>query len=117
MGARNPDTVSFPPMAMQAITVAEIRAIGWTVRATCGRCRISLHTDLNHMVAIAGPDMVLWGKHPRCKVWAYGDDERCTGRILFEVRSIKGGSWRAMRWTDEVRAAVEMRSQSGSQDR
>lgn len=111
MGARNPDTVRIPPMPGQAVTLAEIRAEGWTVRATCTRCRVGLHVDLASMLALLGPDFILWGKSPRCRVWAYGDDERCPGRVLFEVRAIKGGSWRAMRWDGDVAAAVRRRDQ------
>ena len=108
MGARNPDTIRHPPMPAMAVTLAEIRAAGWTVRATCSRCRVSLHVELAQMLALAGPDLVLWGKHPRCRVWAYGDDERCTGRITFEARAVRGGSWRAMKWSEEVAQALDL---------
>lgn len=108
MGARNPDTIRQPPMPAMAVTLAEIRAAGWTVRATCTRCRVSLHVDLGQMLALSGPDLVLWGKHPRCRVWAYGDDERCPGKIVFEARAVRGGSWRAMTWSGEVAEALNL---------
>lgn len=117
MGTKRPDVVRSPPMPAQGVTLAEIRANGWTVRATCRTCRISLHTDLGQMIALLGEDFVLWGRHPKCKVWTWGDNERCSGTVLFEVRSIRGGSWVAMRMTGEVQSAVELRSQAASQGR
>lgn len=115
MGARNPDTVRSPPSPGQAVTLSEIRARSWTVRATCVRCKVSLHVDLAPMLALQGPDFILWGKSPRCRVWAYGDDERCPGRVMFEVRSVRGGSWRAMRMSAEVIEALNLRGQHRSQ--
>ncbi len=117
MGTKKPDVVRAPPMPAQAVMLSEIRALGWTVRATCTTCRISLHVDLGQMIALLGPDFVLWGRHPRCKVWAWGDTERCTGHILFEVRSIRGGSWVAMRMTGGVRDAMDLRGQAARQRR
>ena len=117
MGTKKPDVVRLPPMPSQAVTLAEMRASGWTVRATCTRCKIGLHTDLGQMIGLLGPDFVLWGRHPRCKVWTWGDNERCAGTILFEVRSIRGGSWVAMRMTGEVRSAIDLRSQAAWQRR
>lgn len=69
------------------------------------------------MVALLGADFVLWGRHPRCRVWTWGDNERCAGTVLFEVRSIRGGSWVAMLMTGEVRDAVELRRQADAQGR
>ena len=117
MGTKKPDVVRSPPMPAQALTLSEIRASGWTVRATCTTCKVSLHVDLGQMIALLGADFVLWGRHPRCKVWTWGDDERCSGSVLFEVRSIRGGSWVAMRMTGEVRSAIELRSRAAGEAR
>ncbi|WP_029415010.1 hypothetical protein [Brevundimonas bacteroides] len=111
MGTRKPDTVRQPPMPARAVTLAEMRAAGWMLRATCSRCRVQLHVDLAPMIALLGPDYVLWGRHPRCRVWAWGDDERCWGRILFEARSVRGGSWRALKHSSEVADAIDLRRQ------
>lgn len=117
MGRRNPDNIRMSPSPMTAITLAEIRAAGWKVRATCRRCGIGLHVDLGHMAALLGHGFILWGRHPRCRVWTYGDDERCGGLILFEARAIQGGTWRAMTMTEEVRTAIDLRSQMVAQAR
>lgn len=113
MGARDPDTVSPPPSPMQAVTVAEMRARRWLVTAVCGHCRIRLHVDLTAMIALKGPDFILWGRSGRCRVWAYNVDDRCPGRVVFEARSVQGGSMRALKMTGEVRDAIDLRNQAG----
>lgn len=96
-------------MPATAVTAAEMRAAGWTLRATCGRCKIQTHVDLNVIIAAKGPDYVLWGRMTQCKVWTWGDDERCRGRMSFEARSIRGGTWRALSMSGEVRDAIDLR--------
>lgn len=117
MGARNPDTVRAPPMPAMAVTAAEMRAEGWTLRATCGRCRVQTHVDLNLIIIAKGPDYVMWGRTTQCKVWTWGDDERCSGRMTFEARSIRGGSWRSLRMSGEVQSAIQLRNQMAAQRR
>jgi len=112
MGARNPDIVSPPPSPQQALSIAEMRARRWLITANCTTCSIRLHVDLTAMIALKGPDFILWGKTGRCRVWAYSVDDRCPGRVLFEARSIKGGSMMPLKMTGEVRSAIELRAQS-----
>lgn len=99
---------------MVAVTAAEMRAEGWTLRGTCSLCRTQTHVDLGLIIVAKGPDYVLWGRSTRCKVWTWDDDERCKGRIAFEARSVRGGSWRALRMSGEVQNAIQLRSQAAS---
>lgn len=94
---------------MEALTAGEMKAAGWTVRATCRVCRTILWVDLNVPIRLAGPDELFWGRHPRCRVWTWGDDERCPGQVTFEARSVRGGTWRALKMTGEVRDAWLLR--------
>lgn len=114
MGSRDPDTVSPPPSPLFGVTIAEMRARRWLITANCQHCRIRLHVDLTAMIALKGPDLILWGKTGRCRVWAYNVDDRCPGRVVFEARSIQGGTIRALRMSGEVRDAIKLRSQAQS---
>lgn len=88
-----------------------MRAQGWTLRSTCSRCKTQLHVDLRLIALAKGPDYVLWGRSTRCKVWTWGDDEQCSGRITFEARSVRGGSWRPLRMSGEVQSAMDLKNQ------
>lgn len=98
-----------PPSPVAALTVGEIRAAGWHVRALCATCRIGLWIDLDQLGRAVGDDAVLWGKTGRCRVWRWGDHERCPGRVTFQARSIGGGAWVALAMTSEVRSAILQR--------
>lgn len=111
MGARDPDTVCMPPSPGQALTIAEMRARRWLITASCSYCKTRLHVDLTPMISLKGPDLILWGKTGRCRVWAYNVDDRCPGTVVFEARSIRGGSMRTLRMSGEVLGAIDLRSQ------
>lgn len=110
MGTKKPDVVRMPPSPVAALTVGEIRAVGWQVRAICASCRIALWIDLDQLGRLAGDDAILWGRSGRCRVWRWGDQERCTGRVTFQARSIGGGTWVALAMTGEVRTAASLRA-------
>lgn len=99
-----------PPRPAAALTVGEIRAAGWQVRAVCATCRIGLWIDLDQLGRAVGDDAVLWGKTGRCRVWRWGDHERCPGRVTFQARSIGGGTWVTLAMTGEVRTAAALRA-------
>lgn len=97
---------------MHAVTIAEMRARRWLVTACCSHCKTRLHVDLTVMISLKGPSFILWGKAARCRVWAYNVDDRCPGTVVFEARSIQGGSMRSLRMSGEVRSAIDLRSQA-----
>lgn len=98
-----------PPRPAVALTVCEIRAVGWQFRALCATFRIALWVDLDPLGRLAGSDAILWGRSGRCRVWRWGDQERCTGRVTFQARSIGGGTWVALAMTGEVRDVARLR--------
>ena len=103
MGTKKPDVVCTPPNPLMALTAGEMHARKWQVRAICTACRTILWVELAHVVRAAGPDTLMWGARGRCRVWTWGDTEKCGGLVVFDVRSITGGSWRKLEMTDEVR--------------
>lgn len=113
MGARNPDLICSPPSALQALTVGEMRGLRWIVTANCRQCRTRVHVDLEAVGRVMGEDYVLWGKHPRCKVWVrWTLDRRCEGRTDLLAQSSQTGSIVPLEMTGAVRDAMMLRSQS-----
>lgn len=98
-------------MPGEAVTLAEMQAERWIITAHCPTCRTRLHVNLLALIQLVGPTYVLWGKHPRCKVWTYSSDARCEGRVTFAAQSVQNGSFRLLTMSGEVRSAIELRSQ------
>lgn len=116
MGRKNPNNIRFPPSALDALTLREIVAAGWTVLATCRRCHVSLVVDMPAMLKVHGPAFLIWGRRPRCRVWTgYGDDNRCPGRVEFTARSIPGGQWVKLEMTSEVRLAQDFMKRAAAE--
>lgn len=109
---KNADVLCGPPSPSEALTVGEMIERNWTITAYCPRCRVRLHVDLRALVQTVGPDYVLWGRTPRCRVWVQWDlDRRCPARVSFHAQSsIKGSAveMKGGRWIDE---AAQLRSQ------
>lgn len=80
-----------------------MRALGWRVSAVCTQCRTRLWVDLDHLAVLAGPDALMWGRAARCRVWTWGDHDRCPGVVVFEAQSIRGGSFKPLAMTAQVR--------------
>lgn len=111
MGATNPDRLSAPPSPLSAVTIGDMRTQRWIVTADCQQCRTRVHVDLEALMKVLGADYVLWGKHPRCKVWVrWTLDRRCEGRITFLAQSNQTGSAVALRMSGMVRDAINLRS-------
>lgn len=113
MGARDPDLISAPPSPLAAITLGEMLARRWIVTAYCAQCRTRVHVDLDALTRLLGPDYVLWGKRPRCKVWVrWTLDRRCEGRIDFAAQSSQTGSAVTLKMSGMVEDAIRLRSQA-----
>lgn len=118
MGSRDPDLLCPPPSPLQAVTVREMHARRWVVTAHCRACGTRVYVDLDALARLVGDDYVLWGKRPRCKVWArWSVDRRCEGRVTFLAQSSQTGSIVPMQMTGIVRDAIELRSQAAAYQR
>lgn len=115
MGSRDPDLIAPPPSPMQAVTIGEMQARRWTITAFCPQCRTRLYVDLDALSRLLGPDYVLWGRHPRCKVWVrWSLDRRCEGRIDFVAQSSQTGSAIPLNMSGMVQDAIRLRSQAAA---
>lgn len=113
MGARDPDLIATPPSPIAALTVAEMRLKRWTVTAYCARCQTRVYVDLDALARLLGPDYMLWGKHPRCKVWVrWNVDRRCDGRVDFVAQASLTGTAVPLKMSGMVRSAIDLRSQA-----
>lgn len=118
MGSRDPDLLCPPPHPLDAVTLGEMHARRWIVTADCRACRTRIHVDLGERLRLLGPDVVLWGKTGRCKVWVrWSLDRRCEGRVVFFAQSSQTGSPVALKMTGEVRDAIRLRGQTAGQRR
>ncbi len=59
------------------VSVSEMRQRGWVVMARCQACQLDLRIDLDLVVRLNGPDLVLFGKSCRCRRMG------CSGRMIF----------------------------------
>lgn len=82
----NVDRKHAPPSPMIALTLGEMRAAGWTVRAVCQKCRVSLRVSLDQMIREMGPSEIIWGRRPPCRV------DGCEGRVVFSVQAVPRGT-------------------------
>ena len=80
---------------------------GWELVAECERCGVALHVDLVALAKAVGPNFILWGLRPRCRVAIEHGDGRCTGRVRFRARSIRGGTWVCVSRPGARRSALE----------
>ncbi len=59
------------------VSASEMRRRGWVVMARCQACQLDLRIDLNLMVRLNGPDLILFGRTCRCRRLG------CSGRMVF----------------------------------
>lgn len=93
MGTKHPDIVCPPPNPIRVHTIGQMKAARWRLTATCTRCRVRLWVDVDSIVRALGPDAFFWVRTARCRVWTWGDRERCPGSVVFAAQSVTGGSW------------------------
>lgn len=110
MGTKRPDVVRRPPIPAEALTVDAIKAAGWQVRAVCPVCKARQWANLDTIARAIGGGALLWGRSTACRAWvdSYMTDDHCPGRLYFEARSIRGGSWRRLTMSGEVRDAWDL---------
>lgn len=82
------------PSPRLALTIGEMVARKWQVRAVCDRCAIYVWVDPKPLVAMIGPHAFFWGRRGSCKVMM--GLNRCSGRTRFEAKTIKGEAWRSL---------------------
>ena len=67
MGFRNYDRWSAEEWRRTAETVGQMRKAGWEVLSYCRACHLTMRVDLDVIVALRGPDTVLWNRQARCR--------------------------------------------------
>lgn len=109
MGRKHPDFYNMPPDVLRGLTVGEMGARGWLVRARCQRCATVLTVRLDHVARLIGPQTILWGAEAPCRAWIHDGHRRCNGRVRFEAAAVDGGSWVELKGGQMVEDAREFR--------
>lgn len=96
MGGRNPER-HWPHVAfITALTLGDLKRLGWRLRARCPECRAVLAVDLDQRIRTQGEFAILWGRRARCPVVRGYDEQVCGGRMVFEVSGAVGQPFRPM---------------------
>ena len=74
-----------------APTVADMQARRWDVLSKCGVCHLTMHVDLAVIIAVSGPDVVLWDRLSPCRRLG------CEGLVTFLGRPPGATLHRSMR--------------------
>ncbi len=95
MGA-DPNVYSAPPPEREpsprlALTIGDMVARKWELRAVCDRCATYMWIDPAPLIAVLGPHAFFWGRRGSCRVMM--GPRRCCGRTRFEVKTVKGEAW------------------------
>lgn len=83
MGARNTDRVHISEYRSKAETVADMWKHGWRIRSVCESCGVERRENLDAMIRLRGPGLVLWNKTGVCQriLPSCGP---CEGRLFFK---------------------------------
>lgn len=81
MGARNPDRVHISEWRSKAETIADMWKHRWRVRSVCEACGVERQENLDAMIRLRGPGLVLWNKTGVCQRIVTGG--ACRGRLFF----------------------------------
>lgn len=79
-----------------ALTLSEIAARGWKMRACCGACGLIVRVSVDSLVRCYGPFTVWWGRRPPCPRMHDGDFA-CEGRMTYQAQGGPRASWVALR--------------------
>jgi hypothetical protein len=93
---RDPNVYEPPPEERRpeprlALSIGQMAARRWAVRAVCDRCGVILWCDLRVLAATVGPDSFFWGRRGRCR--AMSGLSRCVGQVRFEARPVLSEAW------------------------
>lgn len=84
MGARNTDRVHISEYRSKANTISDMWKYNWRLRSVCEACGVQRQENLDAMIRLRGPGLVLWDKTGSCqRVLTMGT---CQGRLLFKAK-------------------------------
>lgn len=91
MSTKRPDVLRNPPAPETCLTVGEMWAAGWQLKACCRKCGLSLRVNVSALVKAYGPEAVWWGRSQECPRF-----DSCPGKLTYSARSISGGTWKSL---------------------
>ena len=83
MGARNTDRVHISEYRSKANTISDMWKYNWRLRSVCEACGVQRQENLDAMIRLRGPGLVLWDKTGVCQ--RVLDLGVCQGRLFFKA--------------------------------
>ncbi len=80
MGRKHPDRWPAEVWRGTAETVGSMKVQGWSVRSYCRACHLMMEVDLDALVKLRGPGLVLWNRQAKCRRIG------CAGVVEFQGR-------------------------------
>lgn len=74
-----------------ALTLGEMVARHWSIRAVCENCQSIMWCDPRHLVASVGADTFFWGRRGRCRMMT--GLNRCSGKVSFQAKPVRAEAW------------------------
>ncbi|CAN7606682.1 hypothetical protein LJR164_004494 [Phenylobacterium sp. LjRoot164] len=84
MGARNTDRVHVSEYRSKANTISDMWKYNWRIRSVCETCGVQRQENLDAMIRLRGPGLVLWDKTGVCQ--RVLDMGVCQGRLFFKAK-------------------------------
>lgn len=84
MGARNTDRVHISEYRSKADTIADMWKLNWRLRSVCESCGAQRQENLDAMIRLRGPALVLWHKTGVCQQ-IIGHGGVCEGRLFYKA--------------------------------
>jgi hypothetical protein len=92
VGARNPDRVHISEWRSKAETISDMWKHRWSVRSVCEGCGVERQENLDAMIRLRGPGLVLWDKTGVCqRILPHGG--ACKGRLFFKGSPPSGAGY------------------------
>lgn len=111
MGGPNPDTLAGPMSPVAALTLADMAARRWKIRAGCPKCGLLVRVSLDALIRCHGAYAELWGRHPPCPR-VHDGGFPCEGRLTYLAQGAHRARWAPLKVRDDAELA-RVRAQRG----
>jgi hypothetical protein len=104
MGGPNPDSIAGAMIPQAALTLSEMAARRWRLRASCGKCGLVVRVSVDALVRCHGAYAEWWGRHPPCPR-VHDGGFPCEGRLTYKAQGAHRAAWVPLVVRDEAEHA------------
>jgi hypothetical protein len=112
MGGPNPDDAAGPMIPAAALTLSEMAARRWKIRAGCSKCGLVVRVSLDALIRCHGAYAEWWGRHPPCPR-VHDGGFPCEGRLTYKAQGGKRATWVPLVVRDPMELARVKASRAG----